>query len=154
VIAGLYDATITGAFAGLGKPVVANAVKVARGALFAAALLFGSKLLGVLLLRRVEDRASRYNLERVRRLLTGVGIVAIVIMQLMSKDWRTTMVSLGLVSLLLGFALQTPITSLIGWVYILVRQPYRVGDRLCVLCGAVPVVWLRRSRAALSAPPR
>jgi small-conductance mechanosensitive channel len=30
----------------------------------------------------------------------------------------------------LGFALQTPITSLIGWVYILVREPYRVGDRI------------------------
>jgi small-conductance mechanosensitive channel len=30
----------------------------------------------------------------------------------------------------LGFALQTPITSFIGWVYILVREPYRVGDRI------------------------
>jgi small-conductance mechanosensitive channel len=33
-------------------------------------------------------------------------------------------------SLILGFALQTPITSLIGWVYLLIRQPYRVGDRI------------------------
>jgi small-conductance mechanosensitive channel len=35
-----------------------------------------------------------------------------------------------LISLILGFALQTPITSFIGWVYILVREPYRVGDRI------------------------
>lgn len=33
-------------------------------------------------------------------------------------------------SLVLGFALQTPITSFIGWIYILVRTPYRVGDRI------------------------
>lgn len=40
------------------------------------------------------------------------------------------MVSLGLISLILGFALQTPITSFIGWIYILVREPYRAGDRI------------------------
>jgi len=39
-------------------------------------------------------------------------------------------VSLGLISLVLGFALQTPISSFIGWVYILMRAPYRVGDRI------------------------
>lgn len=39
---------------------------------------------------------------------------------------------MGLVSLILGFALQTPITSFIGWIYIMVRTPYRVGDRIRV----------------------
>ncbi|HET8819436.1 MAG TPA: mechanosensitive ion channel family protein, partial [Xanthomonadaceae bacterium] len=38
--------------------------------------------------------------------------------------------SLGLISVILGFALQTPITSLIGWAYILAREPYRIGDRI------------------------
>ena len=33
---------------------------------------------------------------------------------------------------MLGFALQTPITSFIGWIYILVNAPYRVGDRIKV----------------------
>lgn len=45
-------------------------------------------------------------------------------------NWYTAVVSLGLVSLILGFALQTPITSFIGWIYILIRTPYRVGDRI------------------------
>ena len=47
-----------------------------------------------------------------------------------SSNWYTAVVSLGLISLILGFALQTPITSFIGWIYILVRKPYRVGDRI------------------------
>lgn len=37
---------------------------------------------------------------------------------------------MGILSLILGFALQTPITSFIAWIYILVRTPYRVGDRI------------------------
>jgi small-conductance mechanosensitive channel len=45
-------------------------------------------------------------------------------------NWYTAVVSLGLISLILGFALQTPISSFIGWVYLLVRAPYRVGDRI------------------------
>jgi len=35
-----------------------------------------------------------------------------------------------LLSLVLGFSLQNPISSFIGWIYILVRVPYRVGDRI------------------------
>ena len=34
---------------------------------------------------------------------------------------------------ILGFALQAPISSFIGWIYILARAPYRVGDRIQVL---------------------
>jgi small-conductance mechanosensitive channel len=37
-----------------------------------------------------------------------------------------------LISVVLGFALQTPITSFIGWIYILVKMPYRVGDRIVI----------------------
>jgi len=46
------------------------------------------------------------------------------------QNWYTAAVSLGLISLLLGFALQTPISSLIGWLYIVIRTPYHVGDRI------------------------
>jgi small-conductance mechanosensitive channel len=33
-------------------------------------------------------------------------------------------------ALILGFALQKPITSFIGWLYLLIRKPYQVGDRI------------------------
>jgi small-conductance mechanosensitive channel len=45
-------------------------------------------------------------------------------------NWYAAAVSLGLISLLLGFALQTPISSFIGWLYLVIRAPYRVGDRI------------------------
>ena len=72
---------------------------------------------------------ARYNLGRVLRLLVALVLVFIIV-SVIFINWYTAVVSLGLISLILGFALQTPITSFIGWVYILVRAPYRVGDRI------------------------
>src|SRR6266511_2937011 len=78
---------------------------------------------------RVEDSASEYNIKRIVKLLTALVLVLIVVSMLFA-NWYTAVVSLGLVSLMLGFALQTPITRFIAWIYILVRTPYRVGDRI------------------------
>jgi small-conductance mechanosensitive channel len=81
------------------------------------------------LISPLDDAAARYNLQRVANLLTGIAIFFIAISVLFA-NWYTAVVSLGLISLVLGFALQTPITSFIAWIYILVRVPYRVGDRI------------------------
>jgi len=71
----------------------------------------------------------RYNLRRVAKLGLGLLLVFIVISGLF-QNWYTTIVSIGLFSLILGLAVQTPMTSFLGWIYILVRAPYRVGDRI------------------------
>jgi small-conductance mechanosensitive channel len=88
-----------------------------------------SKSVRVYLIDQVESKPARYNLTRVLHLLTFFAVV-ILMLSLLSATWYTALVSLGLLSLILGFALQTPITSLIGWVYLLIRQPYKVGDRI------------------------
>jgi small-conductance mechanosensitive channel len=81
------------------------------------------------LISRLEDPAARYNLNRVANLVAGIAIFFIALSVLFA-NWYTAVVSLGLISLVLGFALQTPISSFIGWIYILVKTPYRVGDRI------------------------
>jgi len=103
-------------------------------------LSLGSGLAFVILIisRFVENRvvgkskshsASRYNLVRVIRLL-AVVLILLIAVSVLFQNWYTVAVSLGLISLLVGFALQTPIASLIGWIYILIRTPYHVGDRI------------------------
>jgi small-conductance mechanosensitive channel len=72
---------------------------------------------------------NRFNLKRILRLLTVLA-VAFTIISVLFVNWYAAVVSLGLISLILGFALQTPISSFIGWIYLLVRAPYRVGDRI------------------------
>jgi small-conductance mechanosensitive channel len=76
-----------------------------------------------------RNAAARYNLIRLIRLLVVV-IIIIAGTSLLFENWYTAAVSLGLISLLVGFALQTPITSLIGWLYIVIRTPYHVGERI------------------------
>jgi small-conductance mechanosensitive channel len=97
----------------------------------AAVVMTGAiaKGIRVYLIEQVDNKVSRYNLTRVLHLLTFLAMI-IIVLTVLSANWYTALVSLGVLSLILGFALQTPITSLIGWVYLLIRQPYRVGDRI------------------------
>lgn len=81
--------------------------------------------------KRSPTKKQQYNIIRLIRLLSVFAAAFIVISFLFAK-WYTAAVSLGLVSLILGFALQTPISSLIGWFYIVIRTPYRIGDRIQV----------------------
>jgi small-conductance mechanosensitive channel len=99
------------------------------GAVFIVLTLAIAKSIRVYLISQIENRPARYNLTRVLNLLTFLAII-IIGLSLLSANWYTALVSLGVLSLILGFALQTPITSLIGWVYLLIRQPYKVGDRI------------------------
>jgi small-conductance mechanosensitive channel len=99
------------------------------GAISVVITIAVSKSIRVYLVNQIENKPARYNLTRVLNLVTFLAIV-IIGLTVVSANWYTALVSLGVLSLILGFALQTPITSLIGWVYLLIRQPYRVGDRI------------------------
>ena len=95
----------------------------------AAVCLMILRLIEVYFLGRVSNAVYKYNLNRVLRLVVWL-VIAFFALTILFQNWYTAVVSFGLISLILGFALQTPITSFIGWVYILVREPYRVGDRI------------------------
>src|ERR1044071_3406665 len=88
-----------------------------------------AKAIDVYLIQRLCNPVSRFHLKRIVRLVVALVVVFIVI-SVLFVNWYTAVVSLGLISLILGFALQTPISSFIGWIYILIRAPYRVGDRI------------------------
>jgi uncharacterized membrane protein YhaH (DUF805 family) len=80
-------------------------------------------------LPRLHERAARYNLRRVLNLATAL-LIAFSVISVLFVGWYGAAVSFGLFSLILGFALQAPLTSFFAWIYILVRSPYRVGDRI------------------------
>src|SRR5437899_196709 len=107
----------------------AKANRYLLGGLGIAGVLAFARGLEVYAIARVRNAASRFNLKRILRLLLAL-VLAFLIISVLFVNWYTAVVSLGLISLVLGFALQTPISSLIGWVYILIRAPYRVGDRI------------------------
>jgi small-conductance mechanosensitive channel len=99
------------------------------GAIAIVLVLAAFKIISIYVLGRLDDAVSRYTLNRILKLLVGL-ILVFIVLSILFANWYTAVLSLGLISLILGFALQTPITSFIGWIYILVRAPYRVGDRI------------------------
>jgi small-conductance mechanosensitive channel len=100
-----------------------------RGAALIAGILLVARVLEVFVIGRVGNASNRFNLKRLLRLLVTLAVVFTII-SVLFVNWYAAVVSLGLISLILGFALQTPISSFIGWVYLLIRAPYRVGDRI------------------------
>jgi len=99
-------------------------------ALFAVCLIF---LIGRIIEKIIDSRAEtegvRYNLIQITRLISVVLII-IIAASFLFQNLYAAVVSFGLISLVLGFALQAPITSFIAWLYIVFRRPYHVGDRI------------------------
>jgi small-conductance mechanosensitive channel len=92
-------------------------------------LLAIAKAVDVYAVSRIDSAVARYNLRRVAKLALALLIV-LAIISILFENRYTTILSFGLLSLVVGLAVQTPMTSFLGWIYILVRAPYRVGDRI------------------------
>lgn len=103
--------------------------RVVVGGMAAALVLALSRAIEAYVIEPNCNRVTRFNLKHILKLATLV-VLALIGVSVLFANWYAAAASLGLISLVLGFALQTPITSLIGWIYILVREPYRVGDRI------------------------
>ena len=103
--------------------------KLDKAAAVVVLLLALAKVADVYLIGSIGSAVSRYNLRRIAKLLLGLLLLFTVI-SIVFQNWYTTLVSIGLFSLVFGLAVQTPMTSFLGWIYILVRAPYRVGDRV------------------------
>ncbi len=91
-------------------------------------LLIG-KIIESIIHKRSESAGDRYNLLRITRLLVTI-LILIVIVSFLFQNLYGILAGFGLISLVLGFALQAPIASFIAWLYIIFRKPYKVGDRI------------------------
>jgi len=103
--------------------------RVPLALILVVALLLAERLAETFGIQKMKNAVSRYNLTRVARLATAVVLVAAT-GTILFGNFYTGLVSLGVISIVIGLAVQTPMTSFIGWIYILARSPYRVGDRI------------------------
>ena len=103
--------------------------RILRGAAIIAFLLGISSAVSIYAISRVSDPATRFTLKRIKRLLVFL-LAILVAVSVLFVNWYTALISVGVISVIAGLAIQTPLTSFIGWIYLLVRQPYRVGDRI------------------------
>ena len=88
-----------------------------------------AKAVSVYAIGRIADAATRFTLTRVVHLAVGIAIAAIAV-SVLFVNWYGALTALGVGSIVLGLAVQSPMKSFIAWIYILVRRPFRVGDRI------------------------
>lgn len=98
--------------------------------LFLIALIFLiSKIITRVVNVQTHIEGDRYNLMRIIRFL-AITFSLIVVASFLFQNLYAAAVSFGLISLVLGFALQAPIASFVAWVYLIFRRTYLVGDRI------------------------
>ena len=109
--------------------VVAVARRIMRGAALITIVLAIARAISVYGLARIEDVSTRFTLGRVIRLAAGLAL-AVIAISIIFVNWYAAIAAFGVGSIIVGLAVQAPMKSFIAWIYILVRQPYRVGDRI------------------------
>jgi small-conductance mechanosensitive channel len=103
--------------------------RAVRGTVFIVTVLAIAKAISVYGIGRIADASTRFTLRRIEHLVVVILIVLIGV-SIFFANWYTALISVGVISVIVGLSVQTPMSSFIGWIYILVRRPYRVGDRI------------------------
>lgn len=103
--------------------------RLTRGAALIIIVLALAKAVRVYAIGRIDDNATRFTLRRILLLVVG-AMVAVITISVIFVNWYGALTALGIGSIIIGLAVQTPVKSFIAWIYILIRQPFRVGDRI------------------------
>ena len=113
----------------LPQSILGVAVRILRGAALIVIVLTFARAVSVYALARIEDPSIRFTLQRVMHLIAALAI-AVIVISIIFVNWYAALAAFGIGSIIVGLAVQAPMKSFIAWIYILVRQPYRVGDRI------------------------
>lgn len=95
------------------------------------AVVGGYRVVWSFLLHRTDDKRRLHDLRNVLRLVFG-GLAVIGVFGVLTRNWVSVLFSLGVLGFAVTFALQQPLFSLIGWLYIMIKRPYQVGDRIAI----------------------
>jgi small-conductance mechanosensitive channel len=113
----------------LPAPTLLLLMRLTRGVMLIVLVLAVAKCVDVYLIAPICEAATRFTLRRIARLIVG-ALVVLIAVSVLFVNWYTALISVGVLSVIVGLSVQMPMTSFIGWIYILVRRPYRVGDRI------------------------
>src|SRR5215468_1047759 len=105
------------------------AQRILRAAVLITVVLAAARTMSIYGIARIEDASTRFTLQRIAHLVVGLA-VALIIVSIVFVNWYGAVAALGVGSIIIGLAVQAPMKSFIAWIYILVRQPFRVGDRI------------------------
>ena len=103
--------------------------RLLRGFALVVVVLAIAKSVKVYAIGRIEDAVTRFTLQRIQNLIVSL-LIAVIAVSVIFVNWYAVLTALGIGSIIVGLAVQTPMKSFIAWIYILVRRPFQVGDRI------------------------
>jgi len=79
--------------------------------------------------RRVDDIDRRYIAVKAVNYIVGITAV-LVLLRVWLGGLTGVYASIGIISAGLAIALHDPLTNLVGWIFLTIRRPFTVGDRI------------------------
>jgi small-conductance mechanosensitive channel len=80
-------------------------------------------------LSKIEDIKVRYQWQKIS-LYLAVFLIILLLLNVWLQFFGSVGTFLGLVSAGIAIALKDPLVNMVGWFFILIRQPFKVGDRV------------------------
>jgi small-conductance mechanosensitive channel len=106
-------------------------------AFFAGWLL--NQLLQKFAVARVKNPTARYSTRKAVQ-YTSLAMVLLIVGRIWYSGIESLATIVGLISAGVAIALKDPVTNLAGWAFLMIRHPFRVGDRIEVGAHAGDVV--------------
>lgn len=90
------------------------------------------KILKRALLKRVKKKIMKHNIIIFTNLITYVTIILLILWLIFYQTGNVLAfgVTAGLLTAALGWALQRPITGIAAWIMVIIKKPFRIGDRI------------------------
>ena len=108
---------------------VATVGRLAWSAVILLVLVAANAIARRVAVRRIADSARRYSFVKASGYVLGaVSVVSLAVIWV--RGGANLATYLGILSAGIAIALQDPLTNLVGWVFIVVRRPLIVGDRV------------------------
>jgi small-conductance mechanosensitive channel len=92
--------------------------------------------------RRLEDTARRYIAVKTVNYLLGI-VAVLALLRIWLGGVTGLAASIGIISAGIAIALHAPLTNFAGWIFLTVRRPFTVGDRIQIGEHAGDVIDLR-----------
>jgi small-conductance mechanosensitive channel len=99
-------------------------------------------VLHLVLIRRLDDVDRRYIAVKSLNYVVGITVV-VALLRIWLGGLTGLAASIGIISAGLAIALHDPLTNLVGWIFLTVRRPFTVGDRIQIGEHAGDVIDLR-----------
>ena len=89
--------------------------RILRGTALIVVVLAVARISSVYGLAHIEDPSTRFTLQRIAHLAVGL-IVAVIVVSVIFVNWYAAVAALGIGSIIIGLAVQTPMKSFIAWI--------------------------------------